>query len=969
MLCFLRKAVLQGLSPAPLAAVFLAAWVSPASAAPLLVDRVFAKSVPEDVCERPAAEDHFTSSDSRIHYWVTVAGVQAGDVLTTVYTLPGGRTERVPFRAFTSAGTYCARASIPLSAFSSQDQLVGDWQFRFLVNQATIGEASTTLIGPNQPRIDSIEVYGNPALSRLSPGALAIVHGANLASGQMSAPEGPLPETLGGARATVNGIPAPIFRAGPSELHVQIPAALRADSVAVRVFTGAGGSNPYRMGLTTVSPSLLPHPDQNRQAQMFRFGADGRSEWVSAQTPLRRGDTAVLVAAGLGATAHPPRDGHPGFEDSSGVFMPQVAIGGVKVRVEGSFLSGFPGAYWVYIKVPPEIPSGAAVPVRLSVNGIAANVLTVPVAGPGPEFPAIRVSRVEHPPWNGPNRDNGVYNPASLVTMTASNLRPNAAAFLLCTGANGFEAKAPVITISADAATAIVPPYIDPRTGDYVSGQVMCRLGQRLADQTALSGTFQFRIQAPPAAQGPPGRYTQALLEAAAQGAQRVHANLTLKDRAAGGHGYSAANTRAEMQGLVEAYAPFVDAIRRIKGGASTVTLGTSATGKTLSLAREDLARTDRWIAMILAEARASTANNESYLTGPGRPVHTLGVRQAAEQAPAASIFGRLTGFARECLDVFGHIDYALNGGRDPAQACGALRSFTEHVPAAFGAAVFETGEAVAQDAARFMKIGSYVVMAGVAPEAKLAEVITRVGVVSGAVEAGSAFFGNLLMASSPYSDEQRQEMMARARDTWQGYIKDAADDVYDNLAEEGLRFFFGEFGPEAYKLPKKLENWANQANSLIDKVAGNLAEAVAPYVMRNGDGSISLNPEKLPGRLNVVRGVVSRPEGAVTDGFVELGDGGRLTTPVATGATGPNGAFEMLVPADQVGVTIPPSASVFYNVPRPGSFSYQVFTGRNPVGVGQSTVNLPAASVNPNGGGGGGGSDCSAGPGACPAN
>jgi hypothetical protein len=143
---------------------------------------------------------------------------------------------------------------------------------------------------------------------------------------------------------------------------------------------------------------------------------------VSASVPLQRGDTAVLVAGGLGATLDPPPDGQRGADDSACAFTPRVLIGGVSVPVLNCFLGNFPGLYWVYVQIPPEVPSGVAVPVQLTVNSLEANTLSIPILGPGPSFPAIAVSVVEHPAWSGPTRDNQVYNPTSLVAITAANL-------------------------------------------------------------------------------------------------------------------------------------------------------------------------------------------------------------------------------------------------------------------------------------------------------------------------------------------------------------------------------------------------------------------------------------------------------------------------------------------------------------------------------------------------------------------
>ena len=222
----------------------------------------------------------------------------------------------------------------------SDSDRIGEWKFQILINKSQIGTAGTVVIGPSQPRVDAVEAYANGQLAALSPGALAIIRGANLARSADSAPGVPLPMSLGGAGVTINDVQAPIFHTETDALYVQVPAGIRADSGMVRVTTDQGVSNPYRMPLLTVSPALVPDDADASQAQAFRWGGDGSFARVSADAPLQRGDTAVLVASGLGATLNPPRDGDRGADGSLCVFASDVAIGRVAAPVTGCMLGG-----------------------------------------------------------------------------------------------------------------------------------------------------------------------------------------------------------------------------------------------------------------------------------------------------------------------------------------------------------------------------------------------------------------------------------------------------------------------------------------------------------------------------------------------------------------------------------------------------------------------------------------------------
>ena len=56
-----------------------------------------------------------------------------------------------------------------------------------------------------------------------SPGMLLSVFGANLSNATQSAAGSPLPYSVAGVSATVNGVAAPVFYASPTLLNIQIP--------------------------------------------------------------------------------------------------------------------------------------------------------------------------------------------------------------------------------------------------------------------------------------------------------------------------------------------------------------------------------------------------------------------------------------------------------------------------------------------------------------------------------------------------------------------------------------------------------------------------------------------------------------------------------------------------------------------------------------------------------------------------
>jgi uncharacterized protein (TIGR03437 family) len=919
-----------------------------ASSLPQVFEWIFSTDLPANTCTRPNPVDYFSTAATSIDMWIYLSGARTGDDLEVDYTLPGGSTGSIVFKPYDQAGNYCNTFSLPLIFFQDSDR-IGDWSFQILINKTQIGTAGTVVIGPAQPLIDGVEAYGNAQLSALSPGALAIVRGANLAASVDSAQGAPLPPSLGGAAVTMNGVIAPIFHAEPTALYVQVPAGIRADSAAVRVSTDLGGSNRYRMPLRTVSPALVPDDSTPSQAQLFRVSSDGSFARVSSDVPLQRGDTAVLVTSGLGATLNPPRDGDRGGDNSACAFIPVVSIGHVSAPVTGCFLGDFPGLYWVYAQVPTEVGSGAALPVQLRVNGIDANVLTVPILGPGPSFPAIAVSRVEHPLWNGSTRDDKQYDPTSLVAITATNLRPNAPAYMECSDQNGFDGLSAALKVTETYAIFTAPFYIDTRTGDYTSGSVSCVLGQTLADSTVVSSPFSITIQAPLKATGNPGAVTLALVQAASQGARRIQADLTMKQSAGGGNGFSASNTRAQMDNIAATYAPYLDALKKVSSGSQqSVTLDTAANGTAMVITRDALARTDRWIATMLRESHISTINNEEFQPPPLR-VHT------SSQTPRASILGTITGLLRECVNIPGYISYAIGqivgtSEPDPSEACAALAK----VPQAAADSVVQATEEVAHDLSRVAEVAAIAAIP-VGAEVEAAAVLARMGAVNNAIQVGAAAVDHVIALVSPNSPE-RSEILQRTGNILTSAAADFGTDKVNDLLKQESDDLFGNSGAPPYELGHELVDLRNEVKAETDDLAQLGAEVIAPALQRNADGSVSLAPDALPTLLNTISGKIFGSDAPLSDGWVELGDGDRISTPYGVGVVNPDGSYSVEIPKEQVGNSIPPSLPLQFDIRDPsGTNDYKSYSGPTPIQVGQSQT-LPDYKLPTSGGGGSGG-------------
>ncbi len=225
----------------------------------------------------------------------------------------------------------------------------------------TLGASSTTIIGG----VSNV-FTGQVAFA---PGMLASVYGVQLAPSVQSASSLPLPLSMQGVSATVNGISAPIWDILPGQLNIQIP-----------YETGAG---PAVLGVNNngeiASFPLLVSPS-----------APGA--WPAFQTTLgavvntaKQGTILVTYITGEGDVTPPLADGATPLSGTPVTKLPQpalpltVTVGGVPATVLFAGIpSGLTGVTQIDFTVPVNAPLGTQ-PVVVSVGGVPAAAVNLTV--------------------------------------------------------------------------------------------------------------------------------------------------------------------------------------------------------------------------------------------------------------------------------------------------------------------------------------------------------------------------------------------------------------------------------------------------------------------------------------------------------------------------------------------------------------------------------------------------------------
>jgi uncharacterized protein (TIGR03437 family) len=222
----------------------------------------------------------------------------------------------------------------------------------------------------------------------VAPGSLVSIFGTGLSDANQSASGAPLPVALGTTALTLGGVRVPLIHAFPLQVDAQVPWELAGQSQAqLAIVTDDLNGNTVGVPLAPFSPGLYS-ADGSGTGQgailingTTKLAAPATSKYHGQ--PARRGaDFIDIFATGLGPVTNQPATGAPApasplAETTTAV---KVAIGGVQSTVTFAGLApGWAGLYQVNVQVPANAPVGDAVPIALSVGGVAANQVTMAV--------------------------------------------------------------------------------------------------------------------------------------------------------------------------------------------------------------------------------------------------------------------------------------------------------------------------------------------------------------------------------------------------------------------------------------------------------------------------------------------------------------------------------------------------------------------------------------------------------------
>jgi uncharacterized protein (TIGR03437 family) len=225
------------------------------------------------------------------------------------------------------------------------------------------------------------------ATQALAAGSIASIFGSNLANGTTQAANVPLPTVLAGTSVQVDGVDAPLFFVSPFQINFALPWEVQGRSLAtITVTSGGVTSSPQTISLVPAAPAMFSTNQRgNGQGAILVAGTGAIAAPLSmfpGSRPVRRGEFLEIYAIGLGAVTNQPPTGAAASANplSTTTTSATVTIGGVSAPVLFAGLAaGFVDLYQINVRVLDATPVGPAIPVVLSIAGVASNTVTVAV--------------------------------------------------------------------------------------------------------------------------------------------------------------------------------------------------------------------------------------------------------------------------------------------------------------------------------------------------------------------------------------------------------------------------------------------------------------------------------------------------------------------------------------------------------------------------------------------------------------
>jgi uncharacterized protein (TIGR03437 family) len=220
----------------------------------------------------------------------------------------------------------------------------------------------------------------------LSPGLVAAIFGANLATVSESTTGVPLPPSYKGTQVLIGPYAAPLYYVSPGQLNIQVPAEL-VPNVPYSVVVSVNGALtvPDTVRIAPAVPGIASYGDGKVIAQHNDFAAHPPYPFVvTAADPAKRDEYLIVYLVGLGITNPVVATGAPapGAEPLARPVVPvTVTLGGQTINPAFVGLTPFAvGLFQITFQVPHDAPLNTPLDLVIKQGGLTANLTTLTIA-------------------------------------------------------------------------------------------------------------------------------------------------------------------------------------------------------------------------------------------------------------------------------------------------------------------------------------------------------------------------------------------------------------------------------------------------------------------------------------------------------------------------------------------------------------------------------------------------------------
>ena len=238
---------------------------------------------------------------------------------------------------------------------------------------------ATLVDAPNVARRGVANSAGVGSATGVAPGSVASLYGESLAAETVAGPANPLATTLAGVTVRIGERTLPLYFASPAQINFQIPADVPVGDHTLTLSSPGMPDTTSEFSVVRNAPGLFPAV---LDGQLYAMVMHEDGTPVTAAAPARRGELLTIYGTGFGPTdrVRPAGAAIPASPRYLLLDPAAIQVGSARFTPESSFAApGQVGVDAVQFRLDSSAPSGAAIPIVLTVNGVSSNTLPLPI--------------------------------------------------------------------------------------------------------------------------------------------------------------------------------------------------------------------------------------------------------------------------------------------------------------------------------------------------------------------------------------------------------------------------------------------------------------------------------------------------------------------------------------------------------------------------------------------------------------